>query len=370
MAFRGLAAAAAIAALLSAPRAAASPASEPAREPLAPAQAPWTVTDAAGRAVTFNSIPSRIVLAGRSVFMAADALYAFPGAWSRLLGTTEIDQGLGNFLAAVDPRYGEKVTLPGTAGAEQIAALKPDAVILKSFMAETLGRPLEAIGIPVLCVDFETPEQYRRDLAVFGQLLRDQGRADEIWRALEARMGSVTARTAALSDDRRPSVLFVYDAVRGGEQSFNVPPAGWIQTRLVEMAGGRPVWKKANTGQGWSRVSFEQIAAWNPDWVFVASYRAGVDRLAAALREDPAWRSLASVRAGRLAAFPADYYSWDQPDVRWVLGLEWLATRLHPELFADIDVERGAVRLFSFLYGMSEEAARTTVIGNLHGGLR
>ena len=331
---------------------------------------PYTVTDAAGRRVTLQRVPERIVLAGRAVFMAADALYAFPEAWSRLIATTEIDQGLGNFLSAVDPEYGKKVTLPGTAGAEQIAALRPDAVILKSFMAESLGRPIEALGIPVLYVDFESPEQYRRDLLVFGDLLQNRARALEIWGRVEAAMDGVASRVAGLSEEGKPRVLFLYDAARGREHVFNVPPVGWIQTRLVELAGARPVWKQAAAGRGWNRVGFEQIAAWNPDWVFVVSYHQDVDALAAALRGDAAWGSLAAVRAGRLVAFPVDYYSWDQPDLRWVLGLKWLSSRLHPDLFTGTDLDREVINFFAFLYGMKEEAVRRVVLANLRGGYR
>lgn len=348
----------------------ASIAASPAPEPTAGAARPYTVTDAAGRRVAFDRIPERIVLGGRAVFMVADALYAFPGAWSRLVATTEIDQGLGNFLAAVDPRYGEKVTLPGAAGAEEIAALRPDVVILKSSTAESVGRPVEALGIPVLYVDFESPEQYRRDLTVFGELLRDSARAEEIWAQIDRRMRGVTGRTSALSDRDKPRVLFLYDAARGAEHVFNVPPAGWIQTRLVEMAGGRPVWKEAAAGRGWNRVGFEQIAAWNPDWVFVVSYHQDVERLVSGLRSDPAWRELTAVGNGRLAAFPVDYYSWDQPDLRWVLGLHWLGRRLHPGLFRDTNLERETIDFFGFLYGMDEEGVRRVVLSNLRGGDR
>ncbi len=350
--------------------AAAALAASPAPDQPAGTAKPYTVTDAAGRRATFDRLPERIVVAGRAVFMVADALYAFPEAWGRVVATAEVDQGLGDFLAAVDAGYGRKVTLPRMAGAEEIAALRPDVVILKSFMAESLGRPLEALGIPVLYVDFESPEQYRRDLMVFGDLLQNRARAEEIWKEIERRAGGVTSRTSALSEERRPRVLFLYDAARGAEHVFNVPPVGWIQTRLVEMAGARPVWKEAGAGRGWSRVGFEQIASWNPDWVFVVSYHQDVDAIAAGLRADAAWRELAAVAKGRLVAFPVDYYSWDQPDLRWVLGLEWLASRLHPDLFPDAHLDREVIGFFSFLYGMNEEGVRRVVLSRLRGGYR
>lgn len=60
---------------------------------------------------------------------------------------------------------------------EQIALLDPDVVILRSFMADKLGRPLEEMDIPMVRVDLETPEQYFRDVATLGELFGNEARA-------------------------------------------------------------------------------------------------------------------------------------------------------------------------------------------------
>ena len=41
---------------------------------------------------------------------------------------------------------------------------------------------------------------------------------------------------------------------------------------MVEIAGGEPVWADASLGQGWTQVTLEQIAAWDADQIYVASY--------------------------------------------------------------------------------------------------
>ncbi len=51
------------------------------------------------------------------------------------------------------------------------------------------------------------------------------------------------------------------------------------------------------------------------------------------------WKELSAVKNGQLKAFPVDFYSWDQPDSRWILGLKWLAKQVHPELFTDLDIK-------------------------------
>ena len=101
--------------------------------------------------------------------MVADAVYAFPGAVDKVIGLGNAAQGAVNFLEMLDPDFPEKAVLTNEATAEEIAALSPDLLILKSSVAERMGPALEALGIPVVYVDFETPEQYARDLAILGQ---------------------------------------------------------------------------------------------------------------------------------------------------------------------------------------------------------
>jgi iron complex transport system substrate-binding protein len=333
------------------------------------AGAPVTVTDALGREVRLEGPPERVVTAGRAVLMIADVLYAFEEAPERLVGVGRIRQGRANFLPAIDPDYGEKTIVEQNVGPEQIAALRPDLVILKTFMRDPLGSRLERLGIPVVYVELENPEQYQRDITMLGTVLGEEDRAREITAWYHRRTAEIEARTRVLPTRQRPETLLIYYRRSDGDTSFQVPPSGWIQTRLVESAGGIPVWEGANTGGGWGTVSFEQIAAWNPEEIFLVAYDGtGVevrDRLAA----DPRWQALAAVREGRFHAFPGDFYSWDQPDTRWILGLEWLAGRLHPELFADRPIDATVREFFREIYRLGETEFDTVIQPMLIGDL-
>ena len=120
--------------------------------------------------------------------------------------------------------------------------------------------------------------------------------------------------------------VMVADAVN----AFQVPPESWMQTRMVELAGGIPVWRGTNPGYGWARVGQEQIAAWNPDVVFVISYSQDVSGIVEGFKKDQRYSVPAAVHSSKVWAFPQDFLSWDQPDTRWGLGLLWMADRLHP----------------------------------------
>lgn len=153
-------------------------------------------------------------------------------------------------------------------------------------------------------------------------------------------MDFISEKTMSLADEDRPDVLLVYYDDRDGGAVVKVPPLSWIQVIMIEMAGGVPVWKEIEFGGGWTEVNFEQVAVWNPEKIFVVSYNKDVEEVVELLGADPKWQALNAVQHGELYAFPMDYINWDQADTRWILGFTWLATRIQPELFADLDLEQ------------------------------
>jgi iron complex transport system substrate-binding protein len=330
---------------------------------------PVTIKDALDREVTFQAPPKRVAVVGKALFMVADAIYAFPEAAKSIAAIGNTAQSKLDWIPIVDPSYKDKTLLQSDAGPEQIAAVKPDAVILKSSNTEKLGKPLETLGIPVVYVDFETPEQYQRDLSTLGQLFGNTARAQELANFFQSQADKVTQGTAKLDDAKKPKVLLIYYTDRDGTVAFNVPPLSWMQTKLVEMAGGQPVWKDAQLGNGWTKVGLEQIAAWYPDQIYTIAYFNNPNDVVEKLKADPQWQKLSAVKSGKLYAFPGDYYSWDQPDTRWILGLNWLASKIHPELLPDLNIDKETRTFYSKLYNLDDAAYDQNVKPNLVGDL-
>jgi iron complex transport system substrate-binding protein len=337
----------------------------------APTEAPssMTLTDALGRSVAFETPPQRLVIAGKSSLTIVNTLYLFPEAQERLVGLVVGKQPIGDFVSLLDPTWDQKTALAPEAGPEQIAPLQPDVVLLRSFMADSLGRSLEELDIPVVYLDLETPEQYFRDVAVLGQLLGNPARAEVIRDFYRSRLGRVEAAVGGLSDEQKPRVLLVQYSAQGGEVAFNVPPAAWLQTMEVELAGGAPAWIEAAQGGGWTVVNFEQIAAWDADQIVVVSYQADSAQVVANLKTDPQWQALTAVQNGAIYGFPGDIFSWDQPDPRWILGVTWLAGKIQPDLFAGLDMRQEAVEFFAQMYGLDETAIQASLLSDLKGNV-
>jgi iron complex transport system substrate-binding protein len=325
------------------------------------------VTDALGRSVSFAQPPQRVVIAGRATPLIVDAFYLFPEASQVLAGIELRSQSAKEFLAVIDPAYPDKTALEMNSGPEQIAPVQPEAVLLKSFMAEKLGTPLEQLQIPVIYVDLETPEQYTRDITTMGQLLGNPARAQEILTFYQERMDRVSQAMADLSDEQKPKVLLLQYSDEGGEIAFNVPPATWLQTTMTEMAGGVPVWTEAAEQGGWTVVNFEQIAAWNPDQIYIVSYFTNPEEVAAQLKADSKWQELSATQNNQVFGFPNDFVSWDQPDPRWILGLQWLATKIQPERAGSIDMKQAVNEFYGQMYGLDQSTIDTQVVPKIKG---
>ena len=333
-----------------------------------PAQ-PLEITDSTGHTAVLDGVPERVAIAGKATIMVQDAVYLFPDAIEVVIALENRNQSAFSFLPVVDPGLEDKDIFEKNVGPEQIAAVKPEVILLKSFMAEQLGEPLEQLSLPVVYLDLETPEAFYLDLEVLGQVFDNPDRAEELVNYYQERVSKVEQLVAGVSEDQKPTVLVIKYSDSGGEVSFSVPPVSWLQTRLVEIAGGNPVWKDLDDGGGWVVVNIEQIAAWDPDILFLIEYSGTASEIKQNIIDNPIFSHLRAVKEDQLFAFAYDFYSWDQPDTRWILGLQWLATKIHQDLTGDIDILAEVNSFYKELYGMDQDTIDREVLPRLTGDL-
>lgn len=327
------------------------------------------ITDALGREVTLTEVPKRVAIVGRANLLVADAAYFFPEAKTHMGILGKGGQTGFNFLEMIDKGYADKPKFENEVSAEQLAGVKPDLVILKSYLAETIGKPIEAAGIPVVYIDLETPEQYTRDITMLGKLFGNPARAEEINKFYSSRHQAIKDKSASLKPEDKPRVLLLYYSIKDGVTAFNVPPMNWLQTTMAQDAGGDPVWKDASLGKGWTVVNLEQVAAWDPDQIYIISYNKPVGDVLAELRMDPTWQAMRAVEDDQLYGFPVDALSWDQADTRWILGAQWLATKVQPELFKDVDMKAEVYTFYKQMYGLNDAEIESRIMPLISGEL-
>ncbi len=308
--------------------------------------------------------PPRIICWGRGNTLVLNMLYMFPEAPDTLIAMGSTSQAGGSFQQLVDPEFKTKAVLDMEIQPETAASYKPTAIVLKSYM-RSAAESLNKLGIPLIFINMESPEQYDDELQLLGNLFGNPLRAEDL-RAY-FREERIEAQTlVSRSEIPKSRVLFLYYSRKGGSTLLKVPPADWIQTRMVQWAGGEPVWTEGLTSESWQTVSFEQIAAWKPEKILLVTYHDDSAAVTASLQKDPVWKLLES----EILAFPGDFLSWDQPDPRWILGLNWLGYRLHPDVFPAGRLDEKLFSFYSTVYGFNSEKTRTEIVPRITGDYR
>ncbi len=329
------------------------------------------VVDATGSVLALpEAPPQRIVAVGKGVYMVLHLLFMFPEAGEQLVAVEQRGKGVTQFVGGLDPAEDPWEMLAVEPGVEAVASLRPDLVLTKGTVLGERAGSLARLGIPSLHLGLESPERFVEDVSLLGTVLEQPERADEIVGFYEQRLERIRSGVEDLAEDARPRVLMAAWHARGGEVAVKVPARGWMQTQQVELAGGRPVWvERGSISDGWTIVGFEQIAAWDPEVVVLSVPRDLDEReLVASLREDGQWGLLRAVERGQLHAFPHDLYDWNSPDPRWILGLSWMASTLHPERFVDLDPEAELRAFYGELYGLSPERVEDWILPEVRLG--
>lgn len=353
----------------------ATPTSSPTEAPIAATvkgttEAPFVVTDALGRTVEFTQLPQRIVLLGKGTTLLANSAFLFPEAQDRIISyELRLQMKDRNFIKTIFTQTENMTLLEKDAGAEQIAPLNPDLVIMKTYMQEKLGKSIEELGINVVYLDLETPEKFYQDIRTLGQIFGNTERAEEIVQLYQGNETRIAEALSGVTEDQKPSVLVLQYSNKDDAITFSIAPIDWLQTMLVENAGGAPVWKDATTDGGWTVVSLEQIAVWNPEMIFVVDYSGKAVDVVTQLKADPSWQALAAVANEKVYAFPVDFLSWDQADSRWCLGELWLASKIHPEQFPSFDMTQELTNFYQTYYRLDESVITEKIMPLVSGDL-
>lgn len=304
-----------------------------------------TVVDQAGRTVRVP-LPSRVA----SVFGVATAyVYALGGGdllvGARYLGIPDSPLARG-VMGRLDPEW-EKKAFPGDATVETLVALRAD-LVLAGTRHLALVRLLEEVDMPAVVYAPETFDSVREAIGISGAILGREGEASRLVAFFDEVLAEVGRAVPASAAALR--VLFV------GTERLRVAAGGMYQARLIALAGGQSA-ADGLSGASWHNVSPEQILLWNPDVVVIAPYGSVVpqDYLA-----DPVFSAIGAVRTGRVYKMPQLLFAWDTPIPESVLGVVWLAERLHPGRLA-VTLRELATRFYREFYGI--ELATDELVG-------
>lgn len=230
---------------------------------------------------------------------------------------------------------------------EEVAELAPD-VVLASARTQWVGT-VEELGIPVLRFEGETPERLKEAMSLMGLALGPDAlhRAEMFNNYYDVTLARIAEQVAAV--ETVPRVYF------SGTEPLRVASGDMYQTAMIEAAGGVSV--SADLTGFWNDVNLEQVALWDPDVIFVPTYGgANVE----AFTESEEWSIISAVQNGHVYQLPSFISPWDTPLPDSILGIIWMAEKLHPDQI-DLDC---AAKVSDFYptfydYAISEDEVAT-----------
>ena len=223
---------------------------------------------------------------------------------------------------------------------EGCAALEPDLVILP-LKLQASADTLEELGIDALVVNPENQELLGEAAELIGAATNTAARAKEL---LAFTAEQEERLTKALEGAETPSVYLA-----GNSDFLSTAGSAMYQSAMIEMAGGANAAAEI-TDTYWAEVSYEQILAWNPQYIVLASDASYTveDVLA-----DPNLEGCAAVENGNVIQIPGDAEAWDSPVPGGILGAVWLSSELHPEECPQADSEAVIHEFYETFYGFS-----------------
>jgi iron complex transport system substrate-binding protein len=283
-----------------------------------------TVTDSAGRRVEIPDRISRVLAAGPP---ASILLYTL--APERMVGwprtPTPAEKSLLLEATRELPEHGRLTGRGGTANLEIVLKFKPDLIIdsgsTNATYVSLANNVQEQTKIPYLLLDGRlesTPAIYR----LLGEILGARERAETLARYAEETLVALKARIAAIPEGERPRVYY-----GRGPNGLETGLAGSINMEVLERVGAVNVAAAAGKG-GLTKVSIEQVLAWNPDVILTLD-----PRFHRAVATDPLWASVKAVRNRRIYLAPSLPWGWfdSPPGVNRLIGVRWLMATLYPK---------------------------------------
>lgn len=295
------------------------------------------LTDQLGRTVTLEQTPQRIV---SGYYISSSALIAL-GLEDKLVGI----EAKANKRPIYSLSAPALIDLPNVGTAKEFdlegcIALNPDLVILPAKL-KNAAETLEQLGIPVLLVNPESGEQLEQMIALLGQATGTQERAEELLDFIAGQRENLETLLAEAEKHR------VYLA--GNSALLSTAGANMYQSDMMVLAGGENVAAELSDTY-WAEISYEQLLAWNPEYIVLASDASyTVEEVLA----DPNLADCTAVKNGNVLQLPGDAEAWDSPVPSGILGSVWLAARLHGDLLPEDQAEEIIASFYETFYGFS-----------------
>lgn len=300
---------------------------------------PVAVTDQLGREVTIEEAPERIV----SGYYISTSLLLALNQQEKLVGIEAKAKERSIYRLSAP----EIVDLPNVGTAKEFdlegcAALEPDLVIVPARLKDVIPS-LEELGLTVIAVNPEDQELLEEAMDILAAACKKQDQAKALHAFIEQALSDLKEK---LEGTEAPTVYLA-----GNSALLSTAGPAMYQNSMIVNAGGKNAAGELSDSY-WAEISYEQLLAWNPDYIILAS---DASYTVDSVLDDPTLSDCSAVRNGNVYQLPNAIEAWDSPVPGSVLGSLWLANVLHPEQYTVEMWEQSAVEFYETFYRFTPE---------------
>lgn len=314
------------------------------------AQADRTFTDQIGRQVTVADKVDRVVVLQHQTLN----LLVQMNATDKIVGVmANWKQQLGDGYARLAPELSQKTALGDLTHVdpEQLVALHPQVVFVTNYAPQEMIDKISSLGIPVVAISLrhdavgeenkmnpsmaDEEQAYdqglREGITLIGDIVNKPEEAKALIDATDKGRKVVGERLQAIPEDQRVRAYMA-------NPDLTTYGSGKYTGLMMAHAGALNV--AAATIKGFKPVAMEQVIAWNPQVIFVQDrYPKVVDEIL----QSPQWQVIDAVKNHRVYLMPDYAKAWGYPMPEAMgIGELWMAKKLYPEKFKDVDMRKAA----------------------------
>lgn len=305
-------------------------------------------TDQLGRKVIIDDQVERVaVLQHQTLNLlvqldATDKIVGVMGNWREQLGPSY--ERLAPELAKV-PNVGDLKSV----NLESLVQLKPQVVFVTNYAPQEMIDKISQVGIPVVAISLQKENSSNAKNNVNPELINEEQAYNDGLKEGIALIGDIVNKP----DNAKTLIKETFDSRDVVAQHLkNIPEnqriraymanpelttygSGKYTGLMMQHAGAMNV--AAATIKGYKQVSLEQVISWNPEVIFIQDrYPSVVDEI----NNDPRWQVIDAVKNKRVFLMPEYAKAWGYPmPEAMALGELWMASKLYPQKFADVDVD-------------------------------
>lgn len=280
---------------------------------------PITFTDMDNRLVTIEKEPEKIV----SPYYISTSMIIALDLEDKMVGIEDKPE--------IRPLYNmcaEQLKSLPTVGSlknfdiEKCVSLEPDVVFLPMKLRD-IADNLEEFGITVVMINPESQQLLEQSLYMIARATDKMDRCEELVTYINDIENDLRNHEA---ESQVPSVYL------GGNSSFFLTAGNAMyQSDLITMAGGKSVSDEIDDTY-WVESSYEQILAWDPEYIFLAS---AAEYTVDDILGDKNLAECTAVKNQNVYHIPSDIEAWDGPVPSGILGSVWIAHVLYPDYMTD-----------------------------------